>query len=49
MSVGDTIQCSNIDELLEMHYKLCCEGWDVEFEYEQGKKAVLLLKGKADT
>lgn len=48
MSVGDTIQCSNIDELLKMHEELCKDGWDVEFEYQKDGKAELYLKGKVE-
>ena len=48
MSAGDTIQCNSIEELLEIHDELTAAGWDVDFEYEQGKKAVLVLKGKND-
>lgn len=48
MSAGDTIQCSDLDELLKVHKELCADGWDVEFDYEQGKMAVLVLKGKED-
>lgn len=48
MSAGDTIQCHDLDELLKVHEELCADGWDVEFDYEQGKMAVLVLKGKED-
>ena len=43
MSVGDTIKCSDIDELIEMHDALCAEGYGVDFEYERNKKAVLTI------
>lgn len=48
MSAGDTIQCSDIDEALSLLDDLMKAGWDVEFDYEQGKMAVLVLKGKED-
>ena len=48
MSVGEKIQCDSIDEAIELHEVLMREGWDVEFYYEQGKMAVLVLKGKED-
>ena len=48
MSVGDTIECSNIDELIKLHDALCAEGWDVEFEYQKDGKAVLYLKGRTE-
>lgn len=43
MSVGDTIECGTIDELIEMHDALCADGYDVDFDYERGKQAVLII------
>lgn len=43
MSVGDTIECGNIDELLKVHDELCAEGYGVDFNYKQGKTAVLTI------
>lgn len=43
MSVGDTIKCSDIDELIEKHDELCADGYGVDFDYERGKKAVLII------
>ena len=46
MSAGDTIQCSDIDEALQILDDLMRDGWDVEFEYKKGCKVVLELKGR---
>ena len=43
MSAGDTIKCSDIDELIEMHDALCADGYGVDFDYERGKQAVLII------
>ncbi len=48
MSTGEIIQCRDLDEAIKLHEELCSDGWDVEFDYEQGKMAVLVLKGKED-
>ena len=45
-NVGDTIPCSSIEEMLELHEKLSAEGWDVEFKYSVEGEKFLLLKGK---
>lgn len=41
MSVGDKIQCHDIDELIQKHDELCAEGYGVDFKYTQGEMAVL--------
>lgn len=43
MSVGDTIECESIGELIEKHDALCAEGYGVDFDYERGKQAVLII------
>ena len=48
MMAGDTIQCHDLEDALEVHEQLCKEGWDVEFEYKKGSKVVLVLKGKVE-
>lgn len=46
MKVGDTIQCHDIEDMLEYHEALCKEGWDVEFVYKRNGEKFLLLKGR---
>ena len=46
MSAGDKIQCSDLDEAIELHEELSKDGWDVEFEYKKGCKVILVLKGR---
>lgn len=43
MSVGDTIECSSIGELIEVHDALCADGYGVDFDYKHGEKAVLII------
>lgn len=43
MSVGDTIECSSIGELIDTHDALVADGYGVDFDYEQGKTAVLVI------
>lgn len=49
MSVGDTIECSSIDELVKKHDELCADGYGVDFDYERGKKAVLIITETPET
>lgn len=48
MSAGDKIPCDTLDEALNRMDELMKDGWDVEFEYRKGCKAVLVLKGRDD-
>lgn len=48
MSIGDKIECNDLDFALEKHEALMREGWDVEFEYKKGCKVVLVIKGRTD-
>ena len=49
MSAGDKIPCNTLDEALIRMDELMKDGWDVEFEYRKGCKAVLVLKGRIES
>ena len=49
MSTGETIQCRDLDDAIRRREKLMDEGYGVDFEYERGKQAVLIITETPET
>ena len=44
MSVGDTIQCSDLDEAIRRREELITDGYSVDLEYTQEKTVLTIME-----